>query len=82
MAYKTQEIALLPIIHLSWRCTLGAARWKQWVGVGMGVGQSFQALSGWGPSQHLCVFTDLEALPTPSYWIFDGGLTDQIIDHS
>ena len=38
---------LLPIYYEG--CTLGAARWKQWVGAGMGVGQSFQALSGWGP---------------------------------
>ena len=37
---------LLPIYYEGY--TLGAARWKQWVGVGMGVGQSFQALSGWG----------------------------------
>ena len=34
------------------------------------------------PSQHPHVFTNLEALPTPSHELFDGGLADQIIDHS
>ena len=50
---------------------------KRYTGQGLGGSQTQELLSLWNwdlsPSQYVDVFTNVEALPTPYCWDFNGG---------